>query len=221
MKQTIKLGNCEVTINIDETASQNKIKNKKTLNDYSISELKEIANSGKAQDYFKIGDKLNIELNDGEILTVAIAGFNHDIDEKGNVVPITFTAVNILEESCSMDDMEAYLNNLFLNRLPKDLRENIVTVNKGNKFYKLFLHNEMEIFGRTIFSNDSVGKQYPYYEEKCHRCKFRNSSEYSAGWWERSAYYSGSNFFCYVGSSGGASNNYAYYSYGVAPAFGF
>lgn len=219
MKQNIQLGNCKVSIEIDETIF-NSVK-KKNLNDYSIKELKEIANSGKAPQYFNIGDKLNITLNDGEILTVAIADFNHDIDEKGKFIPITFTAVNVLEESCSMDEMDNYLQNLFDNRIPNELKEAIVPVNKKGKIYKLFLHNEVEIFGETIYSNDDTGTQYPYYQEKCHRCKFKNSKNYSAYWWERSAYYDTSYGFCYVYSNGNANFDASDYSRGVAPAFGF
>lgn len=219
MKQNIQLGNCKVSIEIDETIF-NSVK-KKNLNDYSIKELKEIANSGKAPQYFNIGDKLNITLNDGEILTVAIADFNHDIDEKGKFIPITFTAVNVLEESCSMDEMDNYLQNLFDNRIPNELKEAIVPVNKKGKIYKLFLHNEVEIFGETIYSNDDTGTQYPYYQEKCHRCKFKNSKNYSADWWERSANYYSSRDFCFVSYDGYASNSNSDDSRGVAPAFGF
>lgn len=219
MKQNIQLGNCKVSIEIDETIF-NSVK-KKNLNDYSIKELKEIANSGKAPQYFNIGDKLNITLNDGEILTVAIADFNHDIDEKGKFIPITFTAVNVLEESCSMDEMDNYLQNLFDNRIPNELKEAIVPVNKKGKIYKLFLHNEVEIFGETIYSNDDTGTQYPYYQEKCHRCKFKNSKNYSAFWWERSAYCTYSHTFCNVSSDGYADTGSSDSSRGVAPAFGF
>lgn len=221
MKQSIQLENCKVSIEIDEKNSNSIENRKKNLNDYSIKELKEIANSGKAPQYFNIGDKLNITLNDGEILTVAIADFNHDIDEKGKTIPITFTAVNVLEESCSMDEMDNYLQNLFNNRISNELKEAIVPVNKEGKIYKLFLHNEVEIFGETIYSNDDTGTQYPYYKEKCHRCKFKNSKNYSASWWERSAYYSNSTYFCSVNSDGSADNFSAYFSRGVAPAFGF
>lgn len=221
MKQSIQLGNCKVSIEIDEK-NFNSIENrKKNLNDYSIKELKEIANSGKAPQYFNIGDKLNITLNDGEILTVAIADFNHDVDEKGKIIPITFTAVNVLEESCSMDEIDYYLKNLFDNRIPSELKEAIVPINKEGKIYKLFLHNEVEIFGETIYSNDDTGTQYPYYKEKCHRCKFKNSKNYSAYWWERSACYGNSYAFCNVDDDGGAYISDAYTSLGVAPAFGF
>lgn len=221
MKQSIQLGNCTVSIEIDEKNSNSIENKKKNLNDYSIKELKEIANSGKAPQYFNIGDKLNITLNDGEILTVAIADFNHDVDEKGKTIPITFTAVNVLEESCSMDEMDNYLQNLFDNRIPNELKEAIVPVNKEGNIYKLFLHNEVEIFGETIYSNDDTGTQYPYYKEKCHRCKFKNSKNYSAYWWERSAHYTSGYSFCSVYYNGYADFNDATDSLGVAPAFGF
>ncbi len=214
----------DLNINISENGKVTKrVKSKdiKPLSAYTVAEIKEIEKRGEVEKYFKVGDKLYIKLDNDEILTVAIADFYHDTDENGNLVPITFTAVNLLEESCSMDDMDEYLENLFSKRLPADIRDGIIPVQKDGKTCKLFLHSEMEIFGRTIYSNDNTGKQYPYYAEKCHRCKFKNSEEYSRWWWERSAYYDYSPFFCYVNSNGGANGNNAYYSYGVAPAFGF
>lgn len=212
----------EIELNLNDgnvVYSQNKL-SAKSLTDYTIEEIKEIGKQGKAKELFNIGDKLDIELTNGEILTVAIADFDHDIDENGNIVPITFTAVNLLEEDCSMTGMQEYLENVFTKLLPENVRKAITPVRKGEKVYPLFLHNEMEIFGKTIYSNDNTGKQYPYYSEKCHRCKFRNREEFSTFWWERSAYYSGSNVFCFVGNNGGADSNSARWSYAVAPAFG-
>lgn len=214
----------DLNINISENGKiTKKIKTKevKPLAEYTVAEIKQIEQSGEVEKYFKVGDMLDIKLNDGEILTVAIADFYHDVDADGNLVPITFTAVNVLEDRVSMDDMEAYLEKLFSERLPADFREGIIPVQKDGKTCKLFLHNEVEIFGKTIYSNDNSGKQYPYYKQKNHRCKFRNSSDSSAYWWERSANYGSSSFFCGVSSSGAATYSGARYSYGVAPAFGF
>ncbi len=193
----------------------------KPLSAYTVKEIKEIEARGDVEKYFKVGDMLDIKLDDGEILTVAIADFYHDTDKDGNLVPITFTAVNVLEESCSMDDMDDYLDNLFNKRLPEDIRSGIIPVQKDGKLCKLFLHSEMEIFGKTVYSKDNTGKQYPYYAQKCHRCKFRNSADYSAYWWGRSASSDTSLTFCFVSYYGSAYSHSAYYSYGVAPAFGF
>jgi len=193
---------------------------KKALADYSWDEIKAIGKAGLAPKYFNIGDKKDILLTNGEVLTMAIADFNHDTDSEGNIIPITFTPVNVLEEDCTMKGMKAYLVNFFEVLLPEDVRKVITPAMKNGKPCTVFLHNEMEIFGKTIYSNDTEGSQYPYYAEKCHRCKFKNSKEHSADWWERSANYDSSNLFCRVNSSGNAGIHNAYSSYAVAPAFG-
>jgi len=186
----------------------------------TIEEIKELGRRGEAKKLFNIGDKLDIELTDGEILTVAIADFDHDVDENGNIVPITFTAVNALKEDCSMTHMDVYLENLYKVRLPENVRNAITPIKKGRKVYPLFLHSEMEIFGKTIYSKDKTGKQYPYYAEKCHRCKFKNGEDFATYWWECSANCNGSFRFCGVCYDGCANYYTAYWSGAVAPAFG-
>lgn len=193
---------------------------KKALADYSWDEIKAIGKAGLAPKYFNIGDKKDILLTNGEVLTMAIADFNHDTDSEGNIIPITFTPVNVLEEDCTMKGMKAYLVNFFEVLLPEDVRKVITPAMKNGKPCTVFLHNEMEIFGKTIYSNDTEGSQYPYYAEKCHRCKFKNSKEYSAYWWERSASYNYSYIFCFVNGNGNATINNAGSSFAVAPAFG-
>lgn len=193
---------------------------KKALADYSWDEIKAIGKAGLAPEYFNIGDKKDILLTNGEVLTVAIADFNHDTGSEGNIIPITFTSVNVLEEDCTMRGMKAYLVNFVEVLLPEDVRKVITPAMKNSKPCVVFLHNEMEIFGKTIYSNDTEGSQYPYYAEKCHRCKFKNSKEYSAFWWERSAYYGNSIDFCLVNINGSATGYDASGSYAVAPAFG-
>jgi hypothetical protein len=47
----------------------------------------------------------------------------------------------------------------------------------------------------------------------------KNKGGSASTWWERSPRSGNSNYFCYVTSSGSASNFFANYSYGVA--FGF
>lgn len=211
----------DININVNEngvvTQSVNS-KDIKPLSEYSIGEIKDICKAGKHKEYFRIGDKFDINLGD-DILTMAIAGFDMDKDADGNIVPITFTAVNVLKQECPMTKMDEYLSDLFA-KFPKDLQEAIVPIKKGKKVYRLFLHSEKEIFGKTIYSKDNTGEQYPYYKEKCHRCKFKNDEDNTSWWWERSAHYSGSSLFCRVNDCGGASFSYALYSYGVAPAFG-
>lgn len=203
----------------------------KALNDYSWAEIKEIGKRGEAQTYFRVGDKKEIPLPNGETLTVAIAAFYHDTDKDGNPIPITFTTVNLLEESACMNEddtnkggwkeseMRKHLDHFLCNVLPKDLQDAICPADKGETVDNLFLFNEVEVFGHTEYSDDNFGKQYPYYTEKCHRCKFKDSEDYARYWWLRSPFASSSTTFCSVNYGGGANYGVAGYSGGVA--FGF
>lgn len=122
--------------------------------------------------------------------------------------------------------------------LPSDLRAvmkpmNIYTDNTGGgsntasyvtkSVDYLPLLAEYEIFGTRSYANSAEQNyqaQYQYYKNGNSKVKYRHSSTSStARWWERSPYYNGSNGFCVVGTSGGASNLNAGYSFGLAPAF--
>ena len=85
------------------------------------------------------------------------------------------------------------------------------------------LLSEFEIFGTRTYANSyeqNNQMQYEYYSAGNSKVKQRhNSTGTSAYWWERSPYYTGSSRFCLVYTGGSASINYAYYSFGVAPAF--
>lgn len=203
----------------------------KALNDYSWAEIKEIGKRGEAQTYFRIGDRKEIPLPNGETLTVAIAAFYHDKDKDGNILPITFTTVNLLEESARMNEddtnkggwkeseMRKSLDHFLCNMLPKDLQGAISPADKGETVDNLFLFNEIEVFGHTEYSDDNFGKQYPYYAEKHHRCKFKNSEDYARIWWLRSPHASSSTYFCVVSYGGCAGGSFA--SSGGGVAFGF
>ena len=82
---------------------------------------------------------------------------------------------------------------------------------------------EYEIFGTRSYANSSEQNhqaQYAYYSAGNSKVKYRHSATSSAAWWwERSPGYNYSTAFCTVYASGGASNDAARYSYGVAPAF--
>ena len=82
---------------------------------------------------------------------------------------------------------------------------------------------EFEIFGTRSYANSAeqnYQQQYQYYKNGNSKVKYRHSSTSStANWWERSPYYDDSRSFCIVYANGNASNYYARYSYGLAPAF--
>ena len=128
--------------------------------------------------------------------------------------------------------------NTLMAALPSDLRAvmqpmTIYTDNTGggsdNASYVtkttdyLPLLAEYEIFGTRTYANSAEKNyqaQYAYYSAGNSKVKYCHSSTSStAWWWERSPRYSYSSYFCVVSTYGGASDNSAGSSYGVAPAF--
>ena len=82
---------------------------------------------------------------------------------------------------------------------------------------------EYEIFGTRSYANSSEQNhqaQYAYYSAGNSKVKYRHSATSSAAWWwERSPYYIGSGYFCFVNTYGDADGSSAGGSGGVAPAF--
>ena len=82
---------------------------------------------------------------------------------------------------------------------------------------------EFEIFGTRTYANSAeqnYQQQYAYYSAGNSKVKYRHSATGStAYWWERSPYSNYSSNFCYVSTSGHATNYNARNSYGLAPAF--
>lgn len=122
--------------------------------------------------------------------------------------------------------------------LPSDLRAvmkpmNIYTDNTGGgsntasyvtkSVDYLPLLAEYEIFGTRSYANSAEQNyqaQYQYYKNGNSKVKYRHSSTSStAFWWERSPFYNGSSFFCFVSTNGTANVYSAGASCGLAPAF--
>lgn len=128
--------------------------------------------------------------------------------------------------------------NTLMAALPSDLRAVMqpmtkYTDNKGNSsnvaanvtstIDYLPLLAEFEIFGTRSYANQyeqNQQAQYAYYSSGNSKVKNQHTSTGSAAfWWERSPYYYIGNDFCAVATGGSATNYYASYSFGVAPAF--
>ncbi len=82
---------------------------------------------------------------------------------------------------------------------------------------------EYEIFGSNSYANTyeaSKQQQYAYYAAGNSKVKYKNNDTASAAnWWERSPRSTSSHSFCIVYSNSHATDYYANYSNGVAPAF--
>ena len=82
---------------------------------------------------------------------------------------------------------------------------------------------EFEVFGTRSGANSTeqtYQQQYAYFKAGNSKVKYRHSATGStAGWWERSPHCNDPARFRLVYTTGSSTGNYAYYSYGVAPAF--
>lgn len=112
----------------------------------SWEEIVEIANEGKAEEYFAIGDERNVTLTDGTSYKLYIIGFNHDDladgSGKANMTIMagkaytdstahdTFTISSWSSTSCPWTKLASDLNTVIKPKLPSDLKSGIKTVNK-------------------------------------------------------------------------------------------
>lgn len=130
------------------------------------------------------------------------------------------------------------VSNTLMSCLPADLRAvmqpmTIYTDNTGNSNNTsanvtksvdyLPLLAEFEVFGARTHANQyekNNQAQYAYYSAGNSKIKYQQSSTGTAtGWWERSPLYSSALTFCFVSTTGTASNSHSRSSRGLAPAF--
>ena len=214
-----------------------------TLEATSWDNIAAVSKFGQAPNYWKVGDKKNINVN-GVTYAAQIIGFDHDTlttaDGSRTKAGITFQLVDCLNTTYSMNGSNTNVNGwrgstmrtstmaTLLNQLSSDLKSVLKFVNKvtsvGNNNSglettsdKLFLLSEIEVFGATQYSYAGEGKQYEYYTAGNSTIKKVNGS--AGYWWERSPYSGNATAFCYVGSDGVAAASAASVSYGVS--FGF
>ena len=221
-------------------------KSNPTFADSDWETIADVAKSGKASSYFKVGDEKTIQLTTGEEITVVILGFNHDDLTSGGKAPISIGMKDCLSTTYKMnstntnvggwDKSEMRTNTMatLLSQLPADLQKVIKAVNKkasaGNKETtittssdKLWLLCEEEISGAKTYGTGGEGTRYEYWTTvkdgtvAANRVKNRSGSANT--WWLRSPYASYTSSFCYVNSSGIFIGSYADFASGVS--FGF
>lgn len=192
------------------------------------------ANKGKGQDYWNIGDKINIQVGD-ELLEFAIMDFNHDDKSDGSgKANITFGMTGLMTDRHAMNstatnvgsfvgsEMYAYLKDTVLPSIPQEVQNAIKPVNKrtsaGNKSTEiqtdsisiwLFSAIEVGLSARYVSSNE--GTAYPYHTS--------TTRQKGYNWWLRSPSTRSTTNFCSIYRSGTLGNDDAYSSYGVS--FGF
>lgn len=215
--------------------------NASDLNNYSWDEISEIGKRGLAKAIFGENAKKTVRLKNGETLVVQIIDYDHDVDENGNTIPMSFDfhVVSDIEkpmnEGCTNrggwrdSDMRRYLDQEFFALLPDDLQRVIIAAAKQNRvddsgeivitIDKLWLKSEQEVYGRKFYSYGGEGRQYeiykrentPWYKENADGERVWNSL--------RSPYASSTTAFCIVNTGGSANSSNSGYSRGVAPGF--
>lgn len=160
-----------------------------SFNDASWSTIEKISESGKANEYFAVGDEKIIELTSGEQVTLVILGFNHDeiYDGGGRKAGITIGTKNLLSTPYSMTSTDtneggwdkSKMRNVTMDtiysQLPPDLRLSIKRVlkktgeGKGSSSIRisndlLWLFSEVEIDGTTSELYADEGEQYEYWK---------------------------------------------------------
>ena len=209
------------------------------LNDTDWADIDICGRLGMAQQFFKVGDSKTVNIG-GTNYEVQIIGFNHDDKVSGGKAAYSFQLVDCLNQTQQMNTSNTNTGgwngsamrgrmSTYKSQLPAALRNVIKTVKKksgtgggsssGTQQTNddLFLLSEIEIFGTTTYSVAGEGTQYEWYKAGNSRIKKVNGS--ANFWWGRSPRSGNANGFCFVDSSGNASNSYASYSSGVS--FGF
>ncbi len=195
---------------------------------------------------FHVGDYKNDFLKDGSPVQFRIIGFNHDKDQFGQLIPMTWETVDCMPRQYPwnrrdtnegswpatylhhlMNDLDGDVYNLMPDEIVKlatpAVKLTADTFNGENNIIesidRFWIKSEKETFGRCIFSAPGEGRWYEYYrqEDVPWQKKRRGSDEYTM---LRSPLYNNATHFCYVYTNGNANIHYASISRGLAPAFG-
>ena len=148
-----------------------------------------VSNAGLAPHLYNVGDEKTIMLNDGEIVTFVILGFNHDDLTSGGKAGITLGTKGLLQDGTIANEeqtneggwADSYMRNITMgeifDRLPTELQAVIKTVNKSSTIGtgstdtvitadKLFMFARTELDGITEAGYVDEGTQYEYWVDK-------------------------------------------------------
>lgn len=182
------------------------------LKDCSWQQVVNVANAGKGDDYWNIGDTKDMTLSTGEVVTMQVYDFNHDDKSDGTgKTNITFGTKNLLKDSKQMNPSnsnvggwdqstmrKSYLNGTIYGYIPQDIKAEIKTVAKKTSTGStqstiitssdnLFLFSEVELFGVEKNAYSGEGYQYPVFSDNNSRIKkLNNGIGGDAMYWERS-----------------------------------
>ncbi|WP_303871687.1 InlB B-repeat-containing protein [Acetobacterium wieringae] len=213
------------------------------LKDCSWQQIANVANAGKGDEYWNIGDTKNITLSTNEILTMQIYDFDHDNKSDGSgKAGITFGTKNLMGTQQKMrtansntggwtnTNLRTLLNDTVLTSMPADLKEVIKTVNKlttqGGTIStavatadKLFLLSEVET-GLNVQSYSGEGTKYSIFSDDLSRSKsLSNGSGLESVYWLRSPKSNQTANYCVIAEDGYSASHLPTYEHGVCFAF--
>jgi len=209
--------------------------------DATAAQIKAVCDSGKAGDFWNVGDRHVVTMQDGTTLAFKIADFNHDVDPSGNKLAMSLIAADCLSVAKQFNTgntnaggwKSSYMRQTIipsvLANFPQEWQNIIATTLKktsaGSQSSgivqtedKLWLPSEIEVFGARSYSFDGEGVQYPLFPDAASRVRtVAGTAQY---WWERSPYNANATSFCTVSPAGAVySGRYASNSYGVTLGF--
>ncbi len=183
------------------------------LSTYTWSEIKQISESGKADDYFNVGDTKTFTTTvTGHTITMQIIGFNHDTKSNGTgLAGITFCTKYSVGINKQMNPialanggwrdsaMRVYTNGELLNQFPSDLKTSIVPVYKtantggwgvnsmATTSDSVFLLSEVEVFDFRYYTEAGEGTLYKFFEIPQNRIIYPYAgAPIMSFWWLRS-----------------------------------
>lgn len=173
--------------------------------------LKEIASNPH------ISDVLAFDLLDGRHIECAVT----DIDDNA----IRFDSVDCLGDDMIYGNVEKWLDcidHLLPDELCKAIvdteRKHAINGKKISRLERLFLPAASELFsGDSVLGDEDLYKQMDWYKDRRHRTRMDEHNGNSTAYWTSSQHSSYSTSFCYVSSSGGASDTNASSTWLSAP----
>lgn len=222
-------------------ALETEIAFKKPLAECTWEEISAVSKSGKALEWWNVGDTKQITVN-GKTYNAQIIGFDHDnVTDSASYgrekAGITFQFGEIYSNEKWANTNPWHGSSLrtttMANILSKmdDCKNYIVPVNKISMTAynhasetivsdSLFLLSEGEIFGALTYCGITEGSQYAFYAAGNSKLKKFDGTVLT--WWTRSMQYNTKGTtkkFVYVSTGGTVSTNSYSYSSGIVPAF--
>lgn len=216
------------------------------LNDLPWAKIAEYAETGRAAALFSLHDAKEVDLTDGNKITVEIIGFDHDIltDSEEQTAGITFAMKNCLKKDFTMNttntnvggwkDSEMRSRRIteeFYDLLPPDMQSALKQVDKqtsaGNNSTAIdttadnvFLLSSVET-GVTGLSTPYTqeGTAYPGFSDNASRIKHSDTDNSACTWFLRSPYKGNTTGFKTINQSGADSNATANTTQGLVVGF--